>query len=260
MTRGVDKARKAIKKRKQEREQSTLQASRPQRHTIMPMTEEEKHGFGMPLHEVNQSWESKKHIGKTSPSRLIQAVFSIALFGIAAVLLQVNGHPFEQQKTWLAQQLQEEFPFAKVHQWYVANLGEPLALAPDGTMPAIEGADEKVLPVMGQVVEAFNDNGTGIKISPEEKSMVTALDQGIVIFAGNDAQTKQTVKIQHADGTSTTYGSLSTIDVHLYQAIQPNQRIGSFTPTEENEDVFFSIEKDNQFIDPFQVIPVDDLP
>lgn len=256
----MDKARKAIKRRKHEREKRTINDVRRQRQTIIPITEEEKHGFGMPLHEVNENPYKKKQKRTASPFRRIQLVFSIALFGAVAIMLQLDGHPFDQQESWITEQLQDEFPFAKAHRWYVTNLGEPLALSPEGTMPPIEGQDGKVLPVNGQVVEAFNDTGTGIKISPEEKSMVTSLDQGIVVFAGNKSQTGQTVKVQHADGTSTTYGSLSTIDVHVYQVIQPNQRLGTFTPTEDNELVFFSIEKDNQFMDPLQVIPVDDLP
>src|SRR5699024_12750286 len=79
-----------------------------------------------------------------------------------------------------------------------------------------------------------------------------------VTFAGNDRKTNKTVVIQHADNSTTTYGYLQSIDVHLYQSIQSNQRLGTFVSTQENRHLYFSIEKDNQYIDPVQVIQVDD--
>lgn len=116
------------------------------------------------------------------------------------------------------------------------------------------------LPVNGNITETFQTNGTGIMITPEETTNVTSIQEGVVIFAGNDRETNKTITIQHADGTVTNYGNLSSIDVHLYQFIAGNQQIGSFTPEADNETVFFSIEKNNDYVDPVQVIQVDELP
>src|SRR5690625_3342751 len=113
--------------------------------------------------------------------------------------------------------------------------------------------------VIAHVIESFTKNGTGIMISPDEKTVVSALNRGVVIFAGNDSDTRKTVIIQHADGSKTTYGFLSSIDVHVYQVVQSNETIGTFQPTDKNQMVYFSIEKDKQFIDPSQVIPVADI-
>src|SRR5699024_2526379 len=97
-------------------------------------------------------------------------------------------------------------------------------------------------------------------ISPPKKSVVTARDEGIVIFAGKDQKTGKTSTIRHADRSNTTYGHLSAIYVYAYNMIEANQRIGRFKPSEESEVVYFSIEKDKEYVDPAQVIPVDDLP
>lgn len=92
------------------------------------------------------------------------------------------------------------------------------------------------------------------------RKFVAALSEGVVIFAGKKQDTDKTVIIQHADGSTSTYGFLSSIDVHLYQVVNSKQRLGEFTPTTDNEMVYFAIEKDNEFVDPVQVIEVDENP
>src|SRR5699024_12861350 len=89
------------------------------------------------------------------------------------------------------------------------------------------------LPASGSVVQSFQDNGQGIMIAPKEKIDVSAMEEGVVIFAGNDKDTDQTVVIQHTNGSQTTYGHLESKEVHLYQFIESNQVIGQFTPSAE---------------------------
>ena len=264
MKRKVHQVRKQIKKRKMNQKPMIKQESTPwpQRPSFF-VSEEEKHGYERPIlletNNQNVTWRGKRNKRKVSSS-MLKFVLSIVLFVGAFFILQNNHSKLSATQDWLSSQLQDEFPFAKVNAWYVATFGSPLALSPQGKTPALADNQSKALPVLGHVVETFSATGTGIMISPEKRSMVTALDEGIVIFAGNDEETKKTVVIQHADGSNTTYGYLSATDVHLYQAVQANQMIGSFTPTEENEFVYFSIEKDDQFIDPSQVVPVNDIP
>lgn len=97
-------------------------------------------------------------------------------------------------------------------------------------------------------------------ISPESKDFVRAMNNGIVIFAGSKNDTDKTIIIQHPDRSESTYGMLSSIDVHLYQMVDANQVIGTKIPTEESSMVFFSIEKANHYIDPAKVIRVDGNP
>src|SRR5699024_12808482 len=105
---------------------------------------------------------------------------------------------------------------------------------------------------------SFQDNCEDMIIESQEKIDISAMEEGVVIFAGNVKHTDQTVVIQHTNGSQTTYGHLESMEVHLYQFIESNQVIGQFTPSAENEWVYFSIKKDNQYIDPAQVIKVDD--
>src|SRR5699024_998279 len=77
-------------------------------------------------------------------------------------------------------------------------------------------------------------------------------------FARKDQKTGKAVTSQRAEGSNTTYGHGSAIDVHGYQMIEANQRTGSFKPSDESGAVDSSMEKDKEYVDAAEVIPVDD--
>ncbi|MUV39503.1 Stage IV sporulation protein FA [Lentibacillus sp. JNUCC-1] len=110
------------------------------------------------------------------------------------------------------------------------------------------------------MVETFQTHGSGILIAPEDTTKVSALKSGVIIFAGNDRKTGKTIVVQHADNSLSTYGYLSSIDVHVYQSVQAQEHLGVFEPKTNMENLYFAIEKDNKPIDPVQVIQVDDRP
>lgn len=263
MAREIRKVRKSIKARKKTRQLNQMS------HEAIPsyiLTDEEKYSSYPELsYEVNKNDKKRAttftfNNNKLSFAFINKAILSVALFIFSFFMLKTEFVTMERPKQLLLQSLQDEFPFAMVHEWYVEHLGIPLSLVPQERM-VIEFPDDPLdTPITGEVVESFQTNGTGIMISPENESRIHAVNKGIVIFAGNKNGTDKTVVIQHADGSETTYGMLSTIDVHLYQIVETNQVIGTKDPSDENKAVFFSIEKENHYIDPAKVIRVDDLP
>lgn len=258
MDRGIQKVRQSIKRRKNQKRYSDHYEK-----NMLPlvMTDEEKHGFEQPVYHLQSSSYSKsKRIPISRYHLFVKAVIAIGLFVFCGFLFNTNEPRLERVEHFMYSALQEEFPFAQVNEWYISTFGSPLSFTPQGSIRLGDDSEEVITPVMGHVVETFATNGTGIMISPQAKTNVTAVNRGIVIFAGNDQTTGKTVIIQHADGSETTYGLLSSIDVHLYQIVEANQPIGTFQPTEENEVVYFAIEKNNKYIDPTQVIPVGDIP
>src|SRR5690625_1157072 len=252
MSKGINKVRKSIMRRNKLRKIRSKQASVEQVQSIFPQ-DEEKHGY-MP-HVENIHFESQtKNIFRSNVA--IKGLLAALLFFISTFLLKTNTDMLSQPKSWLRQALTVEFPFARMHHWYEQTFGSPLSFNQSETTNTDDHSLD--LPVMVNVTESFQVNGSGIKIAPEEKGHVSAWNEGIVIFTGNNRETKKTVTIQHADDSKTTYGYLSNIDVHLYQYVSPGQRLGTFQPTEENETVYFSLEKNNEFLDPVQVMQVND--
>lgn len=253
MKKGIKEVRKSIAKRRELRNLTYKNPSIKQEMDPFPQ-EEEKHGYYPSFR--NPGLETNKK--KLPLSLIIKAALSILLFFGSSILINSNIDVLSKSKKWTSYVLTEEFPFASAHAWYRNTFGSPLTFTFKDT-PEKREEDLLALPVTGNVTESFSDTGTGIRIAPENLSTVFTWNEGVVIFAGNDQKTKRTVIVQHADRSKSVYGYLSTIDVHLYQFVQSNEKIGLFNPSENSDTVYFSIEKNNEYIDPVQVIKVDDF-
>ncbi|WP_163970127.1 M23 family metallopeptidase [Oceanobacillus halotolerans] len=253
MSKGVEKVRKSISKRKKR----GVQSKEGYTKYITPTfpEEEEKHGYA-PI--ISSGSMQKKDSSSFVSGLVLKSILSVLLFLVTALLYQMDTDFLSKPKEWTSNALTEEFPFAKMNLWYKETFGSPLAFAPDRQTEA--STRPLALPVSGSVTESFQVNGSGIRIAPGESVDVSVLNEGVVVFAGNDPETKKTVIVQHADGSKSTYGNLSSIDVHLYQFVGNSHKIGMFSPTAESDTVYFSIEKDNEYIDPVQVIQVDERP
>lgn len=255
MNKGVREVRESIMKRKKKRIVHSKNAPIQQVFPAFPQ-EEEKYGY---FPSFLDSQPVKKQSNRFVTNFILKGMLSVLLFFGVAFLLESDLLLFSKAKVWTSQVVTEEFPFARVQQWYQTTFGSPLAITPDLKQDQSEEGIA-ALPVVGSVKETFQTNGTGIMIAPNEISPVSAWNDGIVIFAGNDRETNKTVVIQHADLSKSTYGLLSSIDVHLYQSVTASQQIGTFDPSKNNESVYFSIVKNAEYIDPVQVIKVDDIP
>jgi len=257
MNKGVRHVRKSISKRKKLRGYPNNKNKENHKGITSAFPqEEEKHGIYPSFFDSEPSTKSKT-VNRFFSSFLLKGILSVILFLSVAILWETNWNHQPHIEKWTSHALMEEFPFAKMHHWYKTTFGHPLSLT-NRSRKVINDNSPVALPASGSVAQSFQDNGQGIMIAPKEKIDVSAMEEGIVIFAGNDKDTDQTVIIQHSNGSQTTYGHLESKEVHLYQFIESNQVIGHFTPSAENEWVYFSIKKDNQYIDPAQVIKVDD--
>lgn len=252
MQRQIRQVRRSIRRRRENKRVIKPQTSS---RTMTPLiTEHERHGD---VQLFPDDTPIKKITRRRFSAIYFKGIAASILFVLSFIVFKTDMIPLSSSKDWFEKQLTKEFPFAAVNAWYHDRFGRPLAFNPqfNTDLPRV---DRQALPVIGEVSEPFHLNGEGIKISSEVTTPVKAWEDGIVIFAGNDHSTKKTVTIQHADESETSYGFLSTIDVHLYQYVAAGQVIGMFDPELDQKEVYFSIEKDDSFIDPIQVIHVDE--
>ncbi|WP_010651041.1 M23 family metallopeptidase [Oceanobacillus massiliensis] len=253
MDKDIRKIRKSIEQRKKSRGRAP-DSTKKQLLSLSPEPEE-RHGY-YPVYTGSGELEGK---GSPAARIAVKGILSVMLFFGTALVWQVDSDALQKPKEWTNQALTDEFPFARANMWYKQAFGRPLSLSPN-PVAEVDQSQSMALPVNGNITETFDANGTGIMIEPGETSNVSTIKEGVVIFAGNDKETNKTVTVQHADGSVSSYGNLSSIDVHLYQFISASQAVGSFTPSSESEMVYFSIEKNDDYIDPVQVIQVDELP
>ncbi|MFD2759551.1 peptidoglycan DD-metalloendopeptidase family protein [Lentibacillus juripiscarius] len=257
MSKGVNKVRKSINRRKKLRGVTSDERTSSQVLTSSLPQEEEKHGY-FPVF-TDSSPSAPKNKSRHVSGFVLKGMLSAVLFFAAALLFESDTSLLSEPKQWTENALTEEFPFARVNQWYQETFGAPMALSSSDSQDG--GAEEALaFPVSGSVSETFQANGTGVMLSPEGETNVSALQGGVVVFAGNDREMGKKVIVQHADNSKTIYGKLSSIDVHLYQFIDDGQSLGTFKPGSDNKNVYFAIEQNDAYIDPVQVIKVDDAP
>lgn len=253
MSRDIKNVRKSIEQRKKGRNPI---APVGKEQPFLFHDTEEKHGF--PPDISGNIFKKQESSDRLAPF-IMKGILAGILFFAAALLMHTDNDLLAKPQAMASNLLQNEFPFAKVNVWYQDVFGSPLAFSPQ-TESVSTGDNERIMPVSGDITETFQANGTGVKISPGKEADVFAHQEGVVVFAGSYPDTEKTIVVQHADGTDSSYGYLSEVEVHLYQYVTTNQRIGKFSPKADNEAVFFSLEKDRNFIDPVQVIEVDDVP
>lgn len=254
MSNGIHRVRKSIQQRKKKRIiRPTGQTNQSEQLIELP-TDEEKHGF---LPNIIGAPSVSKKGPLRMPVMLMKAMISVSLFFVIAIIMQSNHASLNSVKGWTSQALTDDFPFATVRAWYSDTFGSPLGLEP--RLPAAHEDEETYeLPVRGNVTEAFQANGRGIYITPEQSGPIYAWEDGIVVFVGKKQDTDTTIVVQHVDGGKTTYGNMSSTDVHLYQSVKKSEQLGTFDQEDASQTVFFSLEQDRLFIDPIQVIQVDD--
>ncbi|WP_028783347.1 M23 family metallopeptidase [Thalassobacillus devorans] len=256
MGKDIEKVRKNIASRKREKNLNKKKYADMPKAMYYSVQEEEKHGY-LPFAHSSPGQAGQKQEPKTG-FFLLKLIIASCLFFAVASIVQMEAGWLQKPKAWVVHNMNEDFPFAAVTSWYQDKFGSPLQLVePDqGVEP-----NQAALPVSGVVSETFQTHGKGIVMTSEQPSEVVAMDEGTVVFAGKDSQTEQTIIIQHVDGSKSTYGYLSSIDVHLYEHVKPNDVIGSVKPEQGKAgSFFFAVEKDNKYIDPVEAIKVDETP
>jgi stage IV sporulation protein FA len=248
----ADEIRRRIAKRKKIREQSPA-------NTPFWAADEERYGFDrMPSYEAGP--DEGGHPLFNKELFIFKLLASVCLVLIVGILFK-NDHPsLQKARDVVHSTMETDFQFATVADWYETKFGKPLALLP--TMDKNMDENEVVelppyaLPASGRIIEDFAHNGKGIMIETGRDASVVALHEGIVTFAGVKEGLGNVVVVQHSDKTETWYGQLTNIEVKLYDFITNGQKLGVATTSDDQTKASFylAVKKDNDFIDPSQVI------
>ena len=261
MSHRADEVRKRIAKRKRDRGLINNNNPETSQRTSLFMSDEERYGgvYSPPTYEGGPGKHKETHPLFRTEVFIFKILFSAVLVLVTAIVFK-NGSPmFEKAKEVVHYSLEEEFQFATVSKWYRDQFGEPLALFDNGSSESENSESETqvaelAVPASGKVLESFKDNGQGIMVETNRPS-VEAMNEGIIIEAGEKEETGLTIVLQHADGTKSWYGNLDKIDVPLYDFVEKGKELGKIKLAEnEKGTYYFAIKKGDSFIDPIQVI------
>ncbi|QHA92755.1 M23 family metallopeptidase [Bacillus sp. N1-1] len=247
MRKDLDDVRKRLHSRKKQRQPMRGEPRSRQSHDHMPTF-------------TNQNVEMKIHPLFNKQSFLMRAMIAACLFLGAGILFKAESDRLVPAQDYVNDMMAEEFQFASVKEWYEGNFGNPVALFP--TSPETNSNSESpvyALPASGKVLENFETTGKGIMVETVLSSGVEAIDAGVVTYAGDKEGIGQTVVLQHTDGSESWYGMLDSIDVSLYDFVQTKDQLGSVSNSEDGKTgtFYFAIKKNEAFIDPLQVVPIE---
>ncbi|MGM9934099.1 MAG: peptidoglycan DD-metalloendopeptidase family protein [Clostridium sp.] len=153
--------------------------------------------------------------------------------------------------------MKQEFQFASVSTWYEKAFGKPIAFLPSKSETETADADDGyAMPASGKITQSFEKNGEGIILETSLGSKVEAINEGVVIFAGEKEDIGKTVVIQHANKSESWYGNLEKIDVHLYDMVKKGNEVGQVTVSEDSSkgSFYLAIKEHDKFVDPNKVI------
>ncbi|MEK4668572.1 M23 family metallopeptidase [Niallia sp. FSL R7-0271] len=255
MSSRADEIRRRIEKRKKERERMQKNVERR-----VLWNDEEESGDHNTFYFENDKKEDDFHPLFRKDLFLLKILGAAVLFLIVAIVVRNQSPSFQKAETSIRQAMNQEFNFAFVSNWYEDQFGKPLAFLPSTAEDDSTGEEQLqqyALSASGKILEDFADTGQRVAIETGIDTSVQALNEGTVTFIGEKEGFGNTVVIQHSDKSESWYGNLEEVDVNIYQSVKKGSKVGLASGYGTNETLglfYFAIKKDNDFIDPIQVI------
>jgi stage IV sporulation protein FA len=253
MNKRAKEIQKRIEKRKRQRSLQYDRSYQP----LVDLSDEERYGQPVITYDRYPTDEPHHPLFKKEVF-LLKTFVAACLVLISAIAFKNPSAAFEPVRAVVKRTMEHEFQFAAVSKWYEEKFGEPFALFPEKKTETVKKSEKSyAIPASGRVLENFEKNGQGIMVETNVNTPVEAMDDGIVIFAGNKDKIGKTVIVQHADGSESWYGNLGSITVKLYDFIEAGKEVGTaMKDGNQAKGVFyFAIKQGDQFIDPIQVVP-----
>lgn len=250
-----DRRRREIEKRIRQRRKMNQQfpnlKSSPEKQMIIPDYQDEHDFSWYSSDERNQ----KHHPLFNKDVFLFKVLISCVLILLVAITFKHPSSQLEPVRSAITDVMEREFQFAVVSDWYEETFGKPLALFPQETDQGDPEINDYALPTHAVILEDFASDNQGVTIQTAKNVPVEAISDGVVRFAGQNEEFGNTVIIQHADNTETWYGQLGKINVKAYDQVKAGDIIGIVSSSNDETGAFYlAIKKDEQFIDPVQVI------
>lgn len=201
-------------------------------------------------------------------SRLTARIMlSGVLFALVWGMFQVE-HPLANKgKQVITGVLTESFDTGALSAWYEDTFGGVPSFLPAWGSSKHQDA-EKVSavsrhyfpPVQGKLIAAFTPVQGGVLIEAETGTPVSALDTGLVAFAGMKENTGFTVILRHSSGMESVYGQLEQGKVRVGDWIKGGETVGTVARPPQGQStgtLYFAVSKDGNPVDPTDVVTFD---
>lgn len=154
-------------------------------------------------------------------------------------------------RAFIAKSLTVEMDFQAAQAWYERNFGGAPSFIPifktnEDHGLRVGGAAGFSLPIEGSLASPFALSLKGVEIIPDTGSLqVKAIETGRVLRVAREAETGQTVTVQHAGGYVSVYGHLEQISVEKGDWLEGGDVLGSLPPRTQSPlpTLYFAIKK-----------------
>ncbi|MDQ7863254.1 hypothetical protein RCO48_26045 [Peribacillus frigoritolerans] len=115
----------------------------------------------------------------------LKILASVCLFLIVAVMFKHPSVRLDPARSFVTENMNKEFQFASISNWYESAFGKPIAFLPnDADTEPVDSNEEYAMPASAKITQTFETNGEGIILETSKGSKVEAVNEGVVIFAG----------------------------------------------------------------------------
>lgn len=200
---------------------------------------------------------------------LARAAVALLLYGLAWGWLRADLPGSDEARGWMTLAVTQDMDFSAAEAWYGRIFDDSPSFLPvfrHGETAAEEvtaqwDGQETIVPIQGEVVETFKQNGTGVKIRAAAGSPVTAVHSGKIMQVTSSSRGDATILVQHAGRIVTVYGGVSAAAVRVDDWVEAGDRLGvlgkATDPGEGDRTLYFAVRLGGQTLDPQEVIPFD---
>jgi stage IV sporulation protein FA len=217
-----------------------------------PQRERDDEGGGLKPPTARQIW--------------VRLTVSAVLFGCFWGMFRIDHPLAERGQAYVRAALTEEYDFTAAAAWYERTFGGLPALLPalrpkagEAQKAGSASLHKLYVPVHGKIVERASGGELGITIRTEPEATAVAIDTGIVVSVTTGTDKGTVLVLQHAGGLQSTYGWLESTSLKKHDWVEGGETIGRVTTDAAGGagKLYVAVRKDNQFVDPTEVIAFD---
>ncbi len=203
------------------------------------------------------TYHSFEEVDTKLQQRLIRNItMSVILLFTVYIIFQTN-HPYAKvTQQFIQESLTKEYNFKGLYSWYQKKFQGFPAIIPAFHIKEREGYEPSYsfISPIAHIPEDIMQADSGIYLKTEDNEGVRVINQGLVIEVKELDYLGKTIVIRHQNGIESTYAMLNTVEVEKNEWVEEGKVLGNVQHM-----LYFAMKKNNQYIDPLEVISFENI-
>lgn len=169
-----------------------------------------------------------------SKSLVIKFVLSVILLCGGIVLFEIDKPWAYKGQQWVQQTLTKQGNFETIAAWYQHTFdGSPAFIPPleqlwnqDSKKVVVATRRTYHTPAVGKIIVPFEVNREGVQVLPDHNDFIISIDEGRVVYTGENERNGLTVIIQHPQQVWSIYGQLAETSLQQNDWVEGGDVVG----------------------------------